>query len=115
MLSTKIRTTILALAAVTALSGTAAPLAGAQAIGPTASAQTCAQWLGWFQEDVKRANEAVGSGNAKQVTKSYEDAAYDLKLASDAGCSWATTAKPPKRPPRSVTVVSRVGAARLAR
>jgi hypothetical protein len=94
------RTTILAAlatAAVTFSSG--APAANAQAIGQ-ASADTCAQWLSWYKDDVNRASQAVTAGQPSQVTKYYVDAEYDLKLAKDAGCSWAATivVKTPTQP-----------------
>jgi hypothetical protein len=112
MLSSRIRTTILTLAAVTAMSATAAPTAGAQAKG-NADPATCAEWLEWFKGDVKRANEAVTKGQPAEVTKAYAEAANELKNAKDAGCEWAATTAPPKAPatPVNATVVVRVAQA----
>jgi hypothetical protein len=94
--------------------GAAAPIASAATKGSgTADAQTCAQWLGWYQSDLAAANQAVTAGNAAQVTQHYADAAYDLKLASDAGCSWASAIARPHKP-GPVTVVLHPGPARLA-
>ncbi|HEY1833873.1 MAG TPA: hypothetical protein VGG08_05505, partial [Solirubrobacteraceae bacterium] len=67
------------------------PAANAQAIsGGGASADTCQQWLKWYEEDVKRASQSVNAHSPSQVTKYYADAEYDLKLAKEGHCSWAT-------------------------
>jgi hypothetical protein len=115
MLTTKIRTTILALAAVAALSATGAPLASAQQNTSTVSDDTCQQWLKWFEEDLKHANEGVTAKNPGQVTKGYGEAAHDLQLASDAHCSWASTAIAHGTPPRAVTVMAHLGTTRIER
>ncbi len=95
---------VLIAAGVAALAGSVGtPLASALQ-KPTVSADTCAQWQGWFNEDVNRANEAVTAGKPGEVTKSFQEAAHDLELAKEAGCSWAAVAAVPHVPvPVAVT------------
>jgi hypothetical protein len=118
MLTSRLRTTILTLAAVTALSGTAAPIVAAQQYtgsNGTADSATCAQWYKWFQEALERANKAVNDEKPSEVTKSYGEALYELQKAKDAGCPWATATKAPPKPTKKIAVsVTRTGTARAA-
>jgi hypothetical protein len=89
---------ILIAAGVATLAGSVGtPLASAQQKGNT-NPGSCEEWQGWFNEDVNRANEAVTAGKPAEVTKSFQEAAHDLELAKDAGCSWASVASVPRVP-----------------
>jgi hypothetical protein len=90
MLSTKIRSTIIALAAVTTLTGMAAPLASAQP-NQTVSNDTCQQWFSWYQEDLNRANQGVtaGKGGHRRLRKAI------AKLRTI--CNWRATLVAPGR------------------
>ena len=116
MLTSNLRTTVLTLAATVALSGTAAPLASAQQYtgsNGTASAETCAEWFTWYKEALARANKAVGEGKSAEVTKSYNEALYELQKAKGAGCPWASVAMTPVKPkPKTAVSVMPSGAPR---
>lgn len=106
MLSIKTRTTVLALIAATALSA-GAPIAVAQDDSTPASADQCAMYKVWYEEELKAAGSAVNKGQPGAVTKSYTDAEYTLRLAAGRGCAWATPSVVVKTPPAPKGVISK--------
>jgi hypothetical protein len=105
MLNIKTRTTVLALVAATALSA-GAPIAAAQDDTSPASADQCAMYKVWYEEELRAAGSAVNKHQPGAVTKNYTDAEYTLRLAAGRGCSWATAAIVKKTPtaPQGVIV-----------
>jgi hypothetical protein len=97
MFSTKTRTTVLALVAATALSA-GAPVAAAQDDTTPASADQCAMYKVWYEEELKAAGSAVNKHQPGAVTKAYTEAEYTLRLAAGRGCGWATPTVVTKTP-----------------
>lgn len=94
----RIKYLILIVAGVASLAAAAGPSIAAAQTNQTVSDDTCAEWLGWYKQDLMYANGAVTAGKPAQVTSYYQQAAYDLQLATDAGCAWAQVAVLPKNP-----------------
>jgi hypothetical protein len=87
---------ILVVAGVSSLAaGAAAPLASAQPVGPTNDGR-CEQWQAWYNSDLDEAFAATVAGRADLMVQYSNDAKYDLQLAQQAGCSWASGVVHPK-------------------
>jgi hypothetical protein len=100
---------ILVLASVGLLAGSAAPFATAQAKGPTNDG-TCEQWQAWYNSDLDEAFAAAAGGRPDLMVQYSNDAKYDLQLAQQAGCSWASGVV--QRKPSSAGVASPISSTR---
>ena len=100
MLSTKIRTAIIGLAATLSVA--------AAAIGPMAPAasavyiryhyQYCNDMHRTFEEDAEKWAKSGGTD-----TKAYEEAVADVQIAAGNGCAWAESASHTKAPATSTS------------
>jgi hypothetical protein len=110
MLSTKTRTSIIALVAAFSV---------ATAVGPSVSQATrntgaysksaeakekqeqafwCHQMLGMFNEDLQTLGNAHASGDQAAINQARKEVNADYQMGYDAGCAWASRVRPPESP-----------------
>jgi hypothetical protein len=105
MLSTKVRTTTIALVAAFSFAGASVAPAVSQAetkTGSKATEQRCEQLWGIFEEATNEASQLYETeGNGTGFKGALAVAGLAKHIAANEGCDWASRVRPPKGSPTS--------------